>query len=121
MITIHIHYSDGTQSITGDLYTGYEPSRRDSIITAHIATQDGYNLYIDQHSLVLKYKYITLEHSRFSIGKYVYPITSLCLFKGTEKNHLNRLRDLRDEVMNHGTVDGEAIPYRLRKLIAVME
>lgn len=121
MITIHIHYTDGTQSITGDLYTGYEPSRRDSIITAHIVTQDAYELYIDNYSLVLKYKYITLQHSRYSIGNYVYPITSLCLFKGTEKKHLNRLRDLRDEVMNHGTVDGEAIPYRLRNLISLME
>ncbi len=121
MTTIHIHYQNGTQSILSGTYSGYEPSRKDKLITAHITTQDGYGLFIDQYSLVLKYKYITLDYSRFQIGGNVYPLVLLCKYNGTEKKHLNRLRDLRDELLLHGTVDGETIPYRLRVLIDSMQ
>ncbi len=121
MTTIHLHFPNGTQSILSGTYSGYEPSRKDKLITAHITTQDGYGLFIDQYTLTLKYKYVTLDYSRFSIGQTVYPLVQLCTFKGTEKKHLTRLRDLRDEVMLHGTVDGEPIPYRLSLLIDSMQ
>lgn len=125
MLTTYLHFPDGTQKAvqTPTSYDtgGYEPSRSDTLITAHIATQDGYDLYIDSYSLILKYKYITMTYSRFSIGRNNYPIARLDNYHGTERSHLLRLRDLRDELLTHYTVDGYAVGYRLEQILTGME
>lgn len=81
------HTQDIETPTSNDTY-GYEPSRKDNLITAHIITQDGYGLFIDNHSLTLKYKYITLNYSRYSIGKYNYPINIIDSYKGSEHKHI---------------------------------
>lgn len=125
MLTTYLHFIDGTQkavqTLTSYDTSGYIPSRSDALITAHIATQDGYDLYIDSYSLILKYKYITMMYSRFSIGRNNYPIASLDNYHGTERSHLLRLRDLRDELLTHYTVDAYAVGYRLEQILTGME
>lgn len=121
MLTTFLHFPDGTykaiETPTSYDIDGYEPTRKDKLITAHIITQDGYGLFIDNHSLTLKYKYITLNHSRYSIGKYNYPINTIDSYKGSEHKHIKRLKELRDEILNHQTVDGYKIPYRLSVIV----
>lgn len=125
MLITYLHFPDGTQKAvqtpTSYDVTGYVPSRRDQLITAHIVTQDGYELYLDTYSLTLKYKYITLNYSRFSIGRTNYPIILLDAFTGSERSHLIRLRDLRDEILYHRTVDGLPINYRCDLVVSNME
>jgi|GEM_PF-3801038 hypothetical protein len=125
MLTTYLHFPDGTQKavqtpISYDT-SGYVPSCSDALITAHIATQDAYDLYIDSYSLILKYKYITMTYSRFCIGRNNHPIASLDTYYGTERSHLLRLRDLRDELLTHYTVDGYGVGYRLEKILTGME
>lgn len=58
MITTFLHFPNGThkaiETLTSYDTHGYMPSRKDKLITAHIVTQDGYGLFIDNHSLTLK-------------------------------------------------------------------
>lgn len=114
MLTTFLHFPNGTykaiETPTSYDIDGYEPTRKDNLITAHIVTEDGYGLFIDNHSLTLKYKYITLNYSRYSIGKYSYPVNTIDSYKGSEQNIL---KALRDEILNHQTVDGYKIPCRL--------
>lgn len=121
MLTTFLHFPNGThkaiETPTSYDTCGYEPSRKDNLITAHIITQDGYELFIDNHSLTLKYKYITLNYSRYSIGKYSYPINTIDSYKGSEQKHIKRLKALRDEILNYQTVDGYKIPYRLNCIV----
>lgn len=124
MITTYLHYPQGTctavETPTGYTTQGYVPSRQDKLITAYIVTQDGYELYIDAHSLVLKHKYITIEYSRFTIGNTAYPIHYIHQYLGSERQILNRLVSLRDEVLNTYTVDGLDIEYKIREIIKEM-
>lgn len=124
-LTTYLHYPHGTQTATtspqGRDTNGYEPSHREQPLAAHIVTQDGYDLYIDSYSLILKYKYITMTYSRFSIGRNNYPIYSLDNYHGTARSHLLRLRDLRDELLTHYTVDGYAVGYRLEQILTGMD
>lgn len=123
-LTTYLHYPNGTQTATespqGRDTHGYEPSRREQLITAHIVTQDEYSLYIYSHSLVLKYKHITLQYSRFTIGNTAYPIHCIHQYQGSERQILNRLVSLRDEVLNTYTVDGLEIEYKIRETIKEM-
>lgn len=123
-LTTYLHYPNGTQTTTEstqgrDTY-GYEPTHREQPINAHIVTQDDYGLYIDSYSLVLKYKHISLQYSRFTIGNTAYPIHYIHQYKGSERPILNRLVSLRDEVLNTFTVDGLAIEYKIRKTLKEM-
>lgn len=124
MNTIYLHFPDGTykaiESTTGRQESGYIPSRKDKLITAHIITQDGYELFIDTYTLTLKYKYITLNYSRFTIGRTNYPINALDTFSGSELPHLTRLRELRDEILQYRTVDGLPISYRCDVIVSNM-
>lgn len=124
-LTTYLHYPHGTQTATtgpqGRDTTGYEPSHREQPLTAHIVTQDDYGLYIDSHSLVLKYKHITLQYSRFTIGNTAYPIHYIHQYQGSECQILNRLVSLRDEVLNTFTVDGLDIEYRIKRLLREMK
>lgn len=124
MNTIFLHFPDGTykaiKSTTGRQESGYIPSRKDKLISAHIITQDGYELFIDTYTLTLKYKYITLNYSRFTIGRTNYPIRELDRFNGSELPHLNRLREIRDEILLHRTVDGLPISYRCDVIVSNM-
>lgn len=123
-LTTYLHYPNGTQTATigpqGRDTTGYEPSHREQPLTAHIVTQDGYSLFIDTHSLVLKYKHISLQYSRFTIGNTAYPIHHIHQYQGSERQILNRLVSLRDEVLNTFTVDGLDIEYKIRRTIKEM-
>ncbi len=40
---------------------------------------------------------------------------------GTERSYLLRLRDLRDELLTHYTVDGYGVGYRLEKILTGMD
>lgn len=124
MITTYTHYPDGThiaiETPTSYVTDGYIPSRSDRLITAHIVTQDGYELYLDPYSLVLKHKYITLGYNRLSIGRWYYPVEYVHTCKGSERKHLQRLDALRLEAIQHGTIDGYQLEYRLQTILRGM-
>lgn len=125
MITTHLHYPQGTytaiETPTGYVTDGYIPSRKDKLINAHIVTQDGYELYLDTYSLTLRYKYITLAYNSLRIGRWHYPVTYIHTCTSSEKNYLRRLDALRLEAIQHGTVDGYELHYRIAALVQSME
>ena len=125
MITTYLHYQQGTytavETPTGYTTHGYVPSRQDKLITAHIVTQDGYDLYIDPHSLVLKHKYITLGYNRLSIGRWEYPVSYIHTCNSSERKYLTRLDELRHEVLQYGTVDGYPLHYKVAVLVQSMD
>lgn len=60
-MNITLHFPKGSTSIIDGTYTGYEYSRSDKLINAQITFDESYKLFINQHRLVLSYKYITVR------------------------------------------------------------
>lgn len=124
MITTYLHYPQGTytaiETPTSYVTDGYVPSRTDKLINAHIVTQDGYELYLDPYSLVLKHKYITLGYNCLRIGRWYYPVTYIHTCTSSEQKHLQRLDALRLEAIQHGTIDGYQLEYRLQTILRSM-
>lgn len=122
VLTTNIHFSQGTYTavqtpVSYDSY-GYEYSYRDQPINAHIRTQDGYEVYVDQYYIVLRYKYITVQHSRVTIGmKISFPVDYIDSYKGKERKHIFILRELLNELMQSYTLDGYAIERPIERMV----
>jgi len=125
IITTSLHYPDGiynsTRTPTSYNTSGYEPSHGDVLMYAHIVTDASYEAHIDRYSLVLNYKYIRLEATRFMIGRTAYPIQCIDTYKGSELKHLLMLRDMRDELLISSSINGLPIEYRLVRVLSHME
>lgn len=124
IITSHLHYPNGIynaiQSPQCYSSSGYIPSRRDELIHAHIVSDTSYEVYIDQYSLILKYKYIKLYATHFTIGPKTYPLRAIDTYRGKEIKHLTTLRELRDELLHSSTLYGLPIEQRLTLLLREM-
>ena len=97
---IYLHFPKGSTTITGGTYTGYEHSRTDELISAHIAIDEAYNLFIDNYSIIARYKYITIEYRHhYSIGSWSYRWDSIDNYQGSERTHLDYLHTLIQELL----------------------
>ncbi|HCR0901164.1 TPA: hypothetical protein OMT82_000396 [Enterobacter cloacae] len=118
-MNITLHFTNGSTTITDGTYSGYEYSRHDKLITAHISIDAAYSLYIDQYSITAKYKYITVVHNLyFTVGRWRYPWCSLDTYTGTEARHLTYLSELINEAIEHDKLNGRPIEcYRISEVL----
>lgn len=118
-MNIKLHFPKGSTSIIDGTYTGYEYSRSDKLINAHITFDESYKLFINQHRLVLSYKYITVNHQHsYTIGRWVYDWNTIDNYKGSEGVHLVYLQCLTQELIEDESLNGRPIDnYRIALLI----
>jgi len=118
---IYLHFPNGTTTLTDGIQSGYEYTRHDNLITAHIQ-HNHYHIYIDQHSITATYKYIAVRYQRgYSIGRNSYAWASKDNYKGSERVHLQTLQDMIQELIEYRTIDGLDVDYwRISQLLNAM-
>lgn len=109
---ITLHFLKGSTTITDGTYSGYEYSRQDKLITAHIIIDEAYHLYLDQYSITAKYKYITVVYAQhYTVGRWHYPWCTIDTYTGSERKHIEYLSALINEAIEHDTLNGRPIDY----------
>ncbi|MDM2738403.1 hypothetical protein OGY35_23915 [Citrobacter sp. Ct235] len=114
-----LHFTQGTTIITNEETSGYESSRKDKLLAAEIILPNGnnnINIFIDEHNVVLRYKYITLSPTMgtLQIGKK----TKINLINyQSERKHIKYLNELYKELID-GAMD---LPYRVQELLRKIE
>jgi hypothetical protein len=107
---IYLHFQHGTTTINNGEYSGYDYSRTDKLITAHIHIDSLYHLIIDHHSITARYKYITVRYGHgFNIGRWSYPWHCIESYRGSEVKHLNYLCELVHELIEHESIHGKPV------------
>jgi len=118
-ISIILHFSKGSTTISDGTYSGYEYSRHDRLITAHIIIDEAYHLHLDQYSITARYKYITVAYRRhYTVGRWRYPWCTIDAYTGSERTHLAYLSELISEAIEHDTLNGRPIDcYRISEVL----
>lgn len=108
-MNIYKHYSDGTTHIDSDgEYHGYYPSRNEVILSVHIATDD-YHIQIYPEGISVLYKYIKVQPTYYTIGKWRYHIDALHGSTFSEKKRVLHMYDVLTELLTEHSVNGERL------------
>lgn len=118
-ISIILHFPKGSTTITDGVMSGYDYSRDDVLISAHIAIDEAYSLFIDDYSITAKHKYISINYKHsYTIGRWWYHWNSIDNYKGSERTHLDYLQGLIKELLEHESLNGRPInSYRVSVLL----
>lgn len=116
-MNILLQYKEGITYITDGSYSGYDPSRGDTLLSATIQ-YNSYSFILSHHTICIQHKYITITYNyQFTIGRWIYNIDSLMNFKGQERKELLYMHSLLHELVNNCTLDGLVLSHRIQPFI----
>lgn len=108
-MNIFKHYSNGTSHIDSDgEYHGYSPSRNEVILSVHIQIDD-YHVHIYPDGISVQYKYIRVQPTYYTIGRWRYHVDALNGSRFNEKKRVLHMYDLLQEMLLEQRIGGIAI------------
>lgn len=103
------HYKHGTSHIdsTGE-YHGYYPSRNEVILSVHILVDD-YHIHIYPDGISVTWKYIRVQPTYYSIGRWRYHVDALHGSTFNERKRVLHMYDILQEMLLEQRIGGVAI------------
>ena len=116
---IQLKYKEGVTYIKDSEYSGYEPSRRDTIVSATIQ-YNNYSFLLSHHTIRIKHKYLSIAYNiQYTIGRWIYNIDSLMNYKGQERRELLYMHSLLNELVNNCSIDGLVLSRHITPIINI--